>query len=336
MYIPNRLNWIDWAKVFAISCVVFGHIPQVPGSFPQYFIVTFHMPLFFFISGYLTKKEYICVDTIKKYWHTLIIPYFCYNFLFYPYWILRHYIEAPNAGLFDYVKPIIGVFMLQGNSELYEPLNGVTWFIASLIGYKLILSVCNRVRYGYVVIFLFILITTVLYVYNQFYLYIIDLTPVGFIRCLPFYFMGYYSKQYNLVSATAQKNDGIIGFLCMCVSIIVFFSERDTCNMIMYGLRYWLVSLFAIFGILGICKCLDGVRLKSIFNMSIGTIVIMGFHFILIGVTNFVIEKILNIDGKIIYPWYIACFLVLFFEALLYPIILLFKNRYTFMLGKRQ
>ena len=64
--ITNRLNWIDWAKVIAISFVVFGHIPQVSGSFPQHYIVTFHMPLFFFISGYLTKKELLNANTLKN------------------------------------------------------------------------------------------------------------------------------------------------------------------------------------------------------------------------------------------------------------------------------
>ena len=99
--------------------------------------------------------------------------------------------------------------------------------------------------------------------------------------------------------------------------------------------RCWIVSLFAIWGTSDIFKTLDTVHLKIIDNMSIGTIVIMGIHFILIGTTNYVLEKTLNIDGKIIYPWYIACVLVVFFEALIYPIILLFKNKYTFMLGKR-
>lgn len=50
----NRLNWIDWAKAIAITFVVFGHIPEERSSFILNYIVTFHMPLFFFISGYLT------------------------------------------------------------------------------------------------------------------------------------------------------------------------------------------------------------------------------------------------------------------------------------------
>ena len=294
------------------------------------------MPLFFFISGYLTKKEYLNKDTLGKYWHTLIVPYFLYNLLFYPYWVIRHYIEAPNAELYDYIKPIIGTIMLQGNTVYYEPLNGVTWFIASLIGYKLLLSACNRLKYGHIVIFMFIVLTAVLYVHNQFNLYIKDLTPVGFVKCLPFYYLGYYCKQKNYISTSTHKNDWFIGSLSICLSILFFCLGKNADSMLVYGLRYWLVSIFAIIGVIGICKFLNNVHLNIIDNLSIGTIVIMGFHFILIGMTNFILEKSLGLHDKIIYPWYIACFLVFVFEAMIYPIIILFRNKYPFLLGKRQ
>ena len=52
--ITNRLIWIDWAKALAITLVVFGHTPIEKGNFLQNYIVVFHMPLFFFISGFLT------------------------------------------------------------------------------------------------------------------------------------------------------------------------------------------------------------------------------------------------------------------------------------------
>ena len=55
--IPNRLNWIDWAKALAIIFVVYGHTPAEKGDFLHNYITSFHMPLFFFISGFLTKKE---------------------------------------------------------------------------------------------------------------------------------------------------------------------------------------------------------------------------------------------------------------------------------------
>lgn len=336
VYIPNRLNWIDWAKVIAISLVVFGHIPQVPGSFPQSYIVILHMPLFFFISGYLTKKEVINIETLKKYWHTLVIPYFCYNLLFYPYWIARHYIEVPNGGFYSYIKPLLGTIMLQGNSLYYEPLNGVTWFVASLIGYKLILSICNRYKKGYILILVLIVFSSIVYIHNQFYLYIRDLTPVGFLKCFPFYFIGYYCKHMGYISTNVHKYDWGLGVLCIGLSIGIFFIERNVDNMLMYGIRYWLVSLFAIMGVIGICKYLDRIHSSVIDNLSIGTIVIMGFHFILIGSTNYILEHLLHLEGRIIYNWWVACFLVVIFEAMIYPLIIIFKNKAVFLLGKRR
>ena len=50
---------------------------------------------------------------LKKYWNTLIIPYLCYNVIFYPYWAIRFTIDHATTDWFDFLKPIIGTFMLQ-------------------------------------------------------------------------------------------------------------------------------------------------------------------------------------------------------------------------------
>ena len=155
IFIPNRLNWIDWAKALAITFVVYGHIPADRGDFLHNYITSFHMPLFFFISGYLTKKEYMGRETLIKYWHTLIIPYLCYNIIFYPYWAIRFTIDHPTTDWFEYIKPIIGTIMLQIKTPFNDYLNGVTWFIAALFMMKIILSICNKYKKGeYVIYFL--------------------------------------------------------------------------------------------------------------------------------------------------------------------------------------
>ena len=146
IFIPNRLNWIDWAKALAITFVVYGHIPAERGDFLHNYITSFHMPLFFFISGYLTKKEYMGKETLTKYWHTLIIPYLCYNIIFYPYWAIRFTIDHSTTDWFEYIKPIIGTIMLQIKTPFNDYLNGVTWFIAALFMMKIILSTCNKYK----------------------------------------------------------------------------------------------------------------------------------------------------------------------------------------------
>ena len=146
--IQNRINWIDWAKVIAISLVVFGHIPMIPGNLPQKYITSFHMPLFFLISGYLTKKETFGKRTLQKYWHTLIIPYIFYNIIFYPYWIVRHMVDGPNDCIFEYIRPIIGALFLQLRTPISDPLNEVTWFVAVLLVMKIVLSIANLHKKG--------------------------------------------------------------------------------------------------------------------------------------------------------------------------------------------
>jgi fucose 4-O-acetylase-like acetyltransferase len=72
----GNLAWIDTAKGIGIILVVAGHI-FAPTQFSRY-IFWFHMPLFFFLSGYLFKKP---ADpgsfTSKRAWR-LLVPYLTY------------------------------------------------------------------------------------------------------------------------------------------------------------------------------------------------------------------------------------------------------------------
>ena len=81
---PQRINWVDWAKVFAIYLVILGHhiSKDVEGeSVVKNFIYAFHMPFFFFISGYLFKKPESILHLVKKGIKGLIIPYITLNIL---------------------------------------------------------------------------------------------------------------------------------------------------------------------------------------------------------------------------------------------------------------
>lgn len=330
--ITNRLVWIDWAKTLAISLVVFGHIPMERGNFIQNYIVAFHMPLFFFISGYLTKKEHFCKSTLKKYWHTLIIPYFCYNIIFYPYWVIRHMIDYPNAGWYDFVKPIIGTFMLQHETPFYESLNGVTWFIESLLIMKIILAICNKYRKGFFFICFLSVSSTCFYIINESYRFITDLPPVGFTKCCAFFYLGYYCK--NIIPKKCEKSDIFICIFGIISSIFLYSIARKECSIIEYGILFWLICLSAIFGILSLCKLINGIHLNFIDNISIGTIVIMGLHKMFIGTTNYILSKVLSIQGEIIYSLFITILLSVVIILFEYPIIIYIKNQIPFMLGK--
>ena len=68
----ERKEWIDVMKGIGILSVVAGHI--FTGFFHQ-IIFLFHMPLFFFLGGYLFRKR----DNLWEYFWTkvkhLLVPY---------------------------------------------------------------------------------------------------------------------------------------------------------------------------------------------------------------------------------------------------------------------
>lgn len=332
--IQNRLNWIDWAKAIAISFVVFGHTPQTVGSPLVCFITQFHIPLFFFISGYLTKKECMNKVTAKKYFHSLIIPYLCYNLIFYPYWIARYLIENPNHYWYDFLKPIIGTFMLQHSTPYYESLNGVTWFISALLIMKCILALANHLKYGKYIIILFVLCTAAFYCINEYERYVIDLPFVGFIRCFPFFVLGHLCRQKNYLPEKPNfKKDLFMAILCLSVSLMFFYFNRPY-DITSYAIYFWCLNITAIMGIISLCRLMNNHMNSIILNISIGTLVIMGIHWMLIGVTNYILESILKVSDGNGYPLYIAIALTITYIAILYPFIILFSKKYPFLIGK--
>jgi fucose 4-O-acetylase-like acetyltransferase len=69
----GRIDWIDMAKGYGILFVIFAHLGvRYIGSW----IYTFHMPLFFFLSGYVFSTKYDFKTFVKRRYESIIIPYF--------------------------------------------------------------------------------------------------------------------------------------------------------------------------------------------------------------------------------------------------------------------
>lgn len=75
-FMTERFHFIDWAKSIAIVCICVGHfLPR--GSSVKIFLYTFHVPIFFIISGFLSYRESyrFSLDHIKKFSLRVLIPY---------------------------------------------------------------------------------------------------------------------------------------------------------------------------------------------------------------------------------------------------------------------
>ena len=74
---PARIEYIDIAKGIGILLVALAHADvSLFSPYLHRFIYSFHMPLFFFLSGYFFKPEIPFWRLLKKRFNTILKPYF--------------------------------------------------------------------------------------------------------------------------------------------------------------------------------------------------------------------------------------------------------------------
>jgi len=82
--ISKRIGYLDIARGIGILLVVLGHNDfEALSPFGQQFIYSFHMPLFFFLSGYFINTAISFLDYFKKRFNSVLKPYLFTIFLIY-------------------------------------------------------------------------------------------------------------------------------------------------------------------------------------------------------------------------------------------------------------
>lgn len=89
----ERLYYLDMARGLAILLVVAGHI--FPDSYFKIFITSFHVPLFFIISGCLIKYLDKYSLNIREKIYSFIVPYVSFSIFCFPFFLLN---SGPNTG----------------------------------------------------------------------------------------------------------------------------------------------------------------------------------------------------------------------------------------------
>jgi len=329
----QRILWIDWAKTIGIMIVVFCHVPQY-NTLEKQFLCTFQMPLFFFLSGYLHKVPNNWKTGLKKYWETLIIPYILFQFIFYPYWLVQRsqqegldITNLKESFLKPFVECIWGI-----------PIDGITWFIFALLLMKIIADLCLRIKYknlaaGFVCIIAIIFSCS---------FHLDDKVNVSFtidslFDLLPFFFLGYYVKQYKEnkqieASFYVRLKNIIYSLSFMLISLIIIINVPD--NYWIQRIAFYVLGIVGTYFIIYFCKAIS-LSNKIVLTISRGTIILLGFHWMFIGTTNFVLEKLLYLDEGILYTTFQAVLLVLAITAANYFIILFCEKYFRVLLGGR-
>lgn len=144
----QRIAWIDNAKAIGMLAVFYGHTIEEMAQqnytgfeYNQFkFIYSFHMQLFFFLSGFLSNHQPVSTDRyVQKKFYTRIIPATFLNLLIIPLFMIQNIHLSKPVNLWEYALQI-----LKGLLTGYPTLNWGTWFLYCLFTVELLHYFASR------------------------------------------------------------------------------------------------------------------------------------------------------------------------------------------------
>lgn len=127
----DRIILVDWIKAVGIWLVVLGHMPMTNTTFHNV-IYSFHIPLFFFISGFLYKYDSNIKRCMSKNFWRLIAVGFAYLIIEIPLGCIRDLIfyRSQFSLEHNFIYPIC-------ERLLYTSKTGPLWFLCALFLMKI-------------------------------------------------------------------------------------------------------------------------------------------------------------------------------------------------------
>lgn len=145
----KRIDYFDIAKGIGIILMILGHM-SLQNEYLKNFIYSFHMPLFFIISGYFYKKREnkVCIKNILK---KLIIPYIITCVAIIVYKVFRLVLDGNFTEITNTVK-VWGLASLygSGSGEHFGISSiGAIWFLLALGTATYIMNLIYNQKYRY-------------------------------------------------------------------------------------------------------------------------------------------------------------------------------------------
>lgn len=330
----KHLYWIDFAKVIGLYLMVLGHGNMVSDDLRCY-IYSFHMPLFFVISGLFAKDYIERIPVIKGSFKTLMIPYICLNavcLIFFS--LLELYKGTFSIGLLKSQMFAIALGVGYATESL-TPVCTPIWFFYALFIIKIVYAVVPKTKISKTLQFVLCFVAVRLLTYYNIDTYI----PLdSAIMAYPFFLIGTESKQ--LLNSSCCRNYKKVSLTVIVLVLSYFISQfngRCDIDTMRYGSYY---SLFIFTGIattisiLTICKMIIEYvsYIKSQLTvLCIGAPLIVGLNLLIINVVKPIFSFLVG-EWNSIYGMILGIIIM----CLFYPLIIFTKRYMPIVLGNRK
>lgn len=338
----QRLEFLDWAKGFAILLMLYGHTCSNQ-DWSYVWLHSFHMPIFFMIGGVLISMRLSnkpaswsgLRQLFKRRLYQLMLPYLiwglCYSFFFSGLSLVS---EGLNCAINTLASRLYDVFSLHGIASIwFLP----CYFFAEQISY-IICVITNKLSYECLALVICIL----LYFATNFLLENIS-SEFSYLQriwlALPFFIMGEIVGQFNLFNKVPVWCIFIllaVGSAVALQNVFVTIAQSYVGNYFLYSvaallLSFCFLSLFrrieldVIFSKIYILRMLSFLGANSIVILCCNNFFVEGIHLI---DHSFCGDIFMSIQY---FPRILFTFLLVVFE---YPLILLSQKRMKYLWGK--
>ncbi len=358
-----RLHWIDTLKGIGIILVVLAHY-SLPIALDTY-IFSFHMPLFFFISGFLFdfgKYAESASNFVKGRFKSLIVPYFCFAVITCIFYLLLDELYTPGIPSIKFfensiIHRISHIFVAFGPAISYNP---PLWFLTCLFVTELLFYGLARKYYREPKKLVFWLIITgvIGYFYSVYVPFRIPWNVDVALAAIVFYGAGNLFRRLTepeLRTSFSLKLDSefieklfkvekYLPAIAILLSLLYLgyllkFPTDDKVNMnvLKYGelFSFYLLAFSGIFTFVYLSKRIVSSKVLEYYGRN--SLIILALHFPLKDVLTKLVIIILGVETEYIhYSAGIAQGLTVLSLTLLVPVIYVTNNYFPFILGKKR
>lgn len=339
----TRINWIDNIKFLGIFLVIIGHCIPFESALSKY-IYSFHMPLFFFLSGLVfnSSKHKNFKEFLSKKAKSILIPYFSFSIFAYIFWLLISSKLTKSSIGVNPLQPLIGIFYSNsiGNWMIYD---GPLWFLTCLFLVEIQFYFVDKFTKNSIKKLIFVLLMYALigeadskFMTFRFpWSFDVSLTSVVFFGC-GFIFK---VKIEQLREIFINKKNGIIKVLPLLIlSMVYLFNTHIEMNYNIYGniLYFYISALSGIVFYSIIFMLILDYKIKFINFIGRNTIILLSLHLVFINCVRGLIFFIFKIPMNILTnseP--IGLLLAVICIIAFLPICYFINNYMPFLIGRR-
>lgn len=287
--IQSRSDVIDNLKAIGIVLIVFGHTYGIPTSL-RYLAFSFHVPLFFFVSGFLMNENRISAPIRLQasfIARRLLKPYIIFFLISYAYWLITRDI-GDRALKFEHIQwwePLSSFFTGAGEDLFF---NMPLWFFPSLICATMFYFLLRKFLSS---TFSAIVATTGLLLLVMNWNNSVSRLPFGLdtgIIGTGFFAMGFYMKRYKKVIERRPQSFSVImvGVVMLWVAGVTWCGKFDL-NKMEFGREPFLYVPIVLLGILVALFLAKALPRHSVLTwLSTNTLLIFSLHALIL---NFIV-----------------------------------------------